>query len=218
MIQVQKAMLGQLIEQVASQSAGMRATQGEIQRWVSGTCEYLKGCSNDFDTSQISLMTTAIDIEISPKRGEWACQKCQGHIEQERQAFKSKQAELIAELEQLRSEMAQIIASGQFNQSSYSQFGAANGGATPEQRNSNVSPSFNQAQPQQQPPKENNLEEALQPFLENIHEVGDEVYFMCNGKIYKIAMHADEMQEGDLDDLKQNLEAQVEAEAQVIYL
>jgi hypothetical protein len=41
---------------------------------------------------------------------------------------------------------------------------------------------------------------------------------MCNGKIYKIAMHADEMQEGDLDDLKQNLEAQVEAEAQVIYL
>jgi hypothetical protein len=58
----------------------------------------------------------------------------------------------------------------------------------------------------------------LQPFLENIHEVGDEVYFMCNGKIYKIAMHADEMQEGDLDDLKQNLEAQVEAEAQVIYL
>jgi hypothetical protein len=36
---------------------------------------------------------------------------------------------------------------------------------------------------------------------------------MCNGKIYKIAMHSDEMQEGDLDDLKQNLEAQVVADA-----
>ena len=77
----------------------MRATQGEIHMWVSGTREYLKGCSNDFDTSQISLMTTAIDIEVSPKRGGQACQKCQGHIEHERLAFKSKQAELMGELE-----------------------------------------------------------------------------------------------------------------------
>ncbi len=37
------------------------------------------------------------------------------------------------------------------------------------------------------------LEDVLQPFLENIHEVGDEVYFICNNKIYKIAMHAEDL-------------------------
>ena len=48
----------------------------------------------------------------------------------------------------------------------------------------------------------------MQPFLDNIHEVGDEVYFMCNNKIYKLAMHADDLQNlGDLDELKQNIEA-----------
>jgi hypothetical protein len=99
----------------------MRASQGELHRWVSGTREYLKGCSSEFDTSQISLMTTAIDIEVSPpKRGERACQRCLGLIEKERQAFKGKQDELVGELEVMRAEMAQIMASGQFNQSSYS--------------------------------------------------------------------------------------------------
>ena len=44
-------------------------------------------------------MMTAIDIEVSPKRGDRACHKCQEHIEHERQAFKSKQAELMGDLE-----------------------------------------------------------------------------------------------------------------------
>jgi hypothetical protein len=58
-----------------------------------------------------------------------------------------------------------------------------------------------------------NFEEVLQPFLENIKEVGDEVFFQLpsTGKIYKLGMHADG-QEGDLDDLKHNFEAQEEEE------
>ena len=42
----------------------------------------------------------------------------------------------------------------------------------------------------------------LQPYLDNIQEVGDEVYFMCRGKIYKLSLPNEDIQEADFEDLK----------------
>ncbi len=161
-------------------------------------------------------MTTAIDIEVnsSPvhkKKGRDPCDKCLKAFEQERTALQQRQIELLNEVEGLKQEMAGLVAQANVNSSSYASFGL-NG---QEQRYSNPSP-INQ--PDQQP-KEDNIELVLKPFLDQINDFGDEIYFQLpsSGRIYKFSMHADDLQQVDLDDLKQNFEAQ-EAAAEVIYL
>ena len=108
-MQIQKAMLGELLESVKGHTQGLKATQIELFHEINSQTEYLRKSAfeNHLDTSQISFMTTALDIEVndSPNK-KGACSKCSLHLEQERQQFKAKQGALMRELEQLRAEMA----------------------------------------------------------------------------------------------------------------